>query len=64
MSEVKTYRVKGEILDPKMRTNFTKEVRALKPEQAIEKVYCDFGSKHKLKRHSIRILKVEELEVA
>jgi len=36
-------------------------VRALKPEHAIEKVYSDLGSRHKLKRYHIRIENIEEV---
>lgn len=61
MSEVKVFRVIGEIIKPNLRTTFKKEVRALKPESAKEKVYMDFGSKHRAKRFQIRILKVEEV---
>ena len=38
MSEVKVFRVTGEIVKPNLRTTFKKEVRALKPENAKEKV--------------------------
>jgi len=61
MSEVKVFRVTGEIRKPNFRTDFRKEVRALKPEEAMEKVYMELGSKHRVKRFQIRILKVEEI---
>lgn len=63
MSEVKvkTFRVTGEIVKPNLRTSFRKEVRALKPEGAIEKIYKEIGSKHRAKRFQIRIKKVEEI---
>jgi|Deesub1362A_J573_1020465.scaffolds.fasta_scaffold37868_2 large subunit ribosomal protein LX len=61
MSEVKVFRVIGEIRKPNLRTSFQKEVRALKPEHAIEKVYMELGSKHRVKRFQIKISAVEEV---
>ena len=62
MSEVKIFRVIGRITKPNFKTDFEKEVRALKPEQAMEKVYMELGSKHRVKRFHIKILKVEEIK--
>lgn len=65
MSEVKTFRVEGYMLisHDKLPTwqKFTKEVRALTPEQAIEYVYSVLGSNHKLRRKHIRITSVKEI---
>jgi len=61
MSEVKVFRVIGEIRKPNFQTDFRKEVRALKPEDAVEKIYMDLGSKHRVKRFQIKIVKVEEI---
>ncbi len=61
MSEVKVFRITGEIVKPNLRTTFKKEIRALSLENAKEKVYTDFGSKHRAKRFQIRISKVEEI---
>jgi large subunit ribosomal protein LX len=61
MSEVKVFRVIGEIRKPNFQTEFRKEVRALKPEDAVEKVYMELGSKHRVKRYQMTIFKVEEL---
>lgn len=61
MSEVKVFRVTGEIIKPNYQTKFRKEVRALKSEDAKEKIYMEFGSKHRAKRFQIRIKKVEEI---
>jgi large subunit ribosomal protein LX len=62
MSEVKIFRVSGKITKPNFRTEFEKEVRALKPKGAVEKVYTEIGSKHRVKRFHIKILKVEEIK--
>ncbi len=65
MGEVKVFRVKGVALfsPDKIREwqPFTIDVMAVKKEDAIEKVYSDLGSKHKLKRAHIRILEVFEI---
>jgi len=61
MSEVKVFRVIGKIREPNFQTEFRKEVRALKPEDAVEKVYMLLGSKHRVKRFQMRIFKVEEI---
>ncbi len=65
MSDVKIYRVKGRMMlshdkFPEWR-KFEVYVRAVKKEHAVEKVYSDLGSRHKLKRYHIRIEKVEEV---
>ena len=61
MSEVKVFRVTGEIVKPNLRTKFRKEVRATKPENAKERIYQEFGSKHRAKRFHIKIHQVEEI---
>lgn len=62
MSEVKVFRVIGEIKKPNFQTEFRKEVRAMNPEDAVEKVYTLLGSKHRVKRYQMTISKVEELK--
>lgn len=61
MSEIKVFRVIGKIRKPNFETDFRKEVRALKPEDAVEKVYMLLGSKHRVKRYQMGIYKVEEV---
>ncbi|MCW4023051.1 MAG: 50S ribosomal protein L18Ae [archaeon] len=61
MSEVKVYRVSGKISKPNLQTEFSKEIRAIKPEDAVEKVYTLLGSKHRVKRFQMSISKVEEI---
>lgn len=60
MSEVKIYRVVGKITKPNFKTVFRKEIRALKPEHAIEEIYKIIGSKHRVKRFHIKVINVEE----
>jgi len=59
---VKVFRITGEIRKPNWRTSFKKEVIAVKPEHAVEKVYAELGSKHRVKRFYIKILGVEEVQ--
>jgi len=61
MSEVKVFRVIGRIRKPNFQTDFRKEVRALKPEDAVEKVFTELGSRHRVRRYQMTISKVEEL---
>jgi len=61
MSEVKTYRIIGRINKPNLKSRFQKEMRAVKPEDAIEELYKIFGSKHRVKRFQIKIERVEEV---
>jgi large subunit ribosomal protein LX len=58
---LKVFRVSGEINKPNLKTSFAKEVIAAKPEHAVEKVYAEIGSKHRVKRFHIKILDVEEV---
>lgn len=58
---MKVFRVIGEIRKPNLETSFKKEVIAIKPEHAVEKVYAELGSKHRVKRFHIKIMRVEEV---
>ncbi|MEM2999733.1 MAG: 50S ribosomal protein L18Ae [Candidatus Bathyarchaeia archaeon] len=61
---MKVFRVTGEIRKPNLKTPFVKEMLAAKAEHAIEKVYAEIGSKHRVKRHHIKILSVDEVAPA
>ena len=61
MSEVKVFRIAGKINKHNWKTNFKREVRALKPEDAVEEIYKELGSKHRAKRFQIKILEVKEI---
>jgi large subunit ribosomal protein LX len=58
---LKVFRITGEISKPKLQTPFAKEMVADKPEHAIEKVYAEIGSKHRVSRHHIKIMSAEEI---
>ena len=57
----KVYKVEGKFQMGKTMQPFSVELLAMKPDNAEEKVYSDFGSKHKVKRNKIFIEKVEEI---
>ncbi len=59
MSEVKTFRISGKMRLKLDWIPFSKEIRALKEEHALEKLYSLLGSNHKVKRNLIVIEKVE-----
>ncbi len=58
---MKAFKVTGEISKPRLNTPFTKEVIADKSEHAVEKVYSELGSRHRVKRHHIKIADVHEI---
>ena len=62
MSNVKVFRVIGEIKKPNFKTRFRREVRALREVDAVEKIYTNLGSKHRAKRFQIIIVRVDEIQ--
>ena len=58
---MKVFRVTGEISKPNLATPFIKEVLADKSDHAVEKVYSEIGSKHRVKRCHIKISDVQEI---
>ena len=62
MVQSRIFKISGEIKKPRMTFPFAKEVAATKTEDALEKIYAEFGSRHKAKRFQIKIVKVEEVK--
>ena len=60
---VKIFRVEGVIIKPNSAMPFSKEVRALKMEDAVEKIYANFGSQHRAKRVHVKIASVKEISL-
>ncbi len=56
------YRVRGWFKQGLYRQKFSKELLALTKEQALERVYSEFGSRHKLKRSQINIEGIAEIK--
>jgi large subunit ribosomal protein LX len=63
MSEIKTFRVTGEVNKRKffIPMTFSQDIKAAKMEHAIERIYTEMGSRHRAKRHQITIFSVEEI---
>jgi large subunit ribosomal protein LX len=59
---MKAFKVTGQINKPNLTTPFAKEVLADKSEHAVEKVYSELGSRHRVKRHHIKVTNVEEIK--
>jgi large subunit ribosomal protein LX len=59
---LKVFRITGEIHKPNLETVFKQEIVADKPEHAVEKVYAELGSRHRVKRFHIKIISVEEVK--
>lgn len=60
---VKVFRIKGRFRCGEFFQEFRKEVPAIVPKHALEKVYSEIGSKHGVKRHQILIEKIEEISL-
>jgi large subunit ribosomal protein LX len=60
---MKAYKVTGHIKKPRLSTPFVRELVADKSEHAVEKVYAEIGSRHRVKRFQIKIISSEEISV-
>lgn len=58
---MKAFKVTGTIKKPRLSTGFARELLADKSEHAVEKVYAEIGSRHRVKRHQIKIASAEEI---
>lgn len=61
MYSVKIFRVKGRIFKPGYKTGFSKDIRALKPEDAVEKAYMELGGHHRVMRVHLKVDSIEEI---
>ena len=60
---MKAFKVTGEINKPKLKTPFVRELLADKSEHAVERVYAEIGSRHRVKRYHIKITSSQEITV-
>ena len=58
---MKAFKVTGEINKPRLSTPFVRELIADKSEHAVEKVYAEIGSRHRVKRYHIKISSSKEV---
>ena len=61
MSEVKLYRIIGELRKSGDKLPFKKDIKALKKEDAVQHLYSDMGSRHKARKFEITITSVQEV---
>jgi ribosomal protein L20A (L18A) len=61
---VKVFLVEGSYREKNQRAKFKKEIRALQPEHAKERLYRELGSRHKLKMKNISISTIKEIDPA
>ena len=61
MVAIKIFRVEGEIHSPNYHTTFSKDLRAVRTEDAIEKVLMEFGGRHNVKRVHVNITAIQEI---
>lgn len=59
---MKIFRVKGWFQKTWQKQVFVKELPALSEQQALERVFSEVGSKHKVKRRLIHIEEVVEVK--
>jgi large subunit ribosomal protein LX len=57
----KIYRVRGWFKQNLWKQTFTKELIALNEKQALERLFSDIGSRHKVKRSMIKIEEIREI---
>jgi large subunit ribosomal protein LX len=58
---MKTFRVSGKFRQAGEWQKFKRELAALSKEQALERIYSELGSRHKVKRNLIRVEEIIEL---
>ncbi len=59
MSEVKKFKISGEVKKGQTKIPFAVEMNALKEEHALQRVYAEMGSRHRARKFEIKILKVQ-----
>lgn len=64
MSEVKKFRITGEIKKGISKIPFSVEFSALKKEHALQRLYSEMGSRHRARRFEIKIKDVQESDQA
>ena len=61
-SKIKNFKITGSFSEKGKKVTFNKEIRSLDKDDAIEKIYQFFGSKHKVKRNQIKILEIKTID--
>jgi len=63
MSEVKKFKITGQIKKGKTLIPFSVEFNALKKEHAIQRLYSEMGSRHGARQFEITIKKIDEISL-
>jgi len=61
MSQVRLFKITGELRKGGDKLPFTKNIKATKEEDALQHLYADMGSRHKARRFEIAVKRIEEL---
>ena len=59
----KIYRIQGKFVMGDSSQVFTRELKAINEEDIREKIYSEFGSKHRINRNQIKLDKIEEISL-
>lgn len=60
--QAQIFRIIGTYRSKRGAVEFSKEFRALREEDAVEQLYTELGSKHRVKRPSISVTKIETIK--
>ncbi len=60
--QAQIFRISGTYKGKRGPVEFSKEFRALQENDAIELLYADLGSKHRIKRGAISVTKIEVIK--
>jgi large subunit ribosomal protein LX len=61
--KTKIYRVQGKFMMGQGLKHFTKELKAISEDDIREKIYSEFGSKHRIGRSKIFIDDIKEISI-
>jgi len=64
LSEIRKFRITGEIKKGISKIPFSVEFSALKKEHALQRLYSEMGSRHRARRFEIKIKDVQESKEA
>lgn len=60
LSEVRKFKITGEIRKAKLKIPFSVEYDALKQEHALQRLYAEMGSRHRARRFEIKVADIKE----
>jgi len=60
LSEVKKFKITGEIRKGKTSIPFSVEYPGMKQEHALQRLYAEMGSRHRARKFEINVAKIEQ----